>query len=54
MKLTHSEEDFPFNFDRDVSGASYSDDDDISEASDDTSKQTSERANKRTSKRANE
>ena len=35
MKSTRSEEDFPLNSESDVSGASFSDDDDISEASDD-------------------
>jgi hypothetical protein len=35
MKLTCSEEDFPLNSKSDVSGASFSDDDDISEASND-------------------
>jgi hypothetical protein len=34
MKSTHSEEDFPLNFENDVLGASFSDDDDISEDSD--------------------
>jgi len=34
MKSPRSEEDFPLNFESDVLGASFSDDDDISEASD--------------------
>jgi hypothetical protein len=35
MKSTRSVEDFPHNSESDVWGASFSDDDDISEASDD-------------------